>query len=614
MRIIFPLIICFLLAGAWSMESMKPADFRREIDQWYSVKLDSLKMELDRLTWLLENKQDKEALKSQFLKARIAFKKLAVITDYFNVYQTKLWNGPAIPRIEDDSPHRIIMPHGFQKLEEILWSDGEPATDDIRQEIKFISGVIESLENEPDRINKFKNPELWDAFYQTFIRLSSLGISGFDSPVALLSLQEADATLQGLDELTDIFAPALCCDRAVLLRELKSKIAAARSFLIVSKNFNEFDRLKFLREFINPLCKRYRFVASDLGYNLSSGRRSLADSAGSIFEAGALDIDFYSPNQRYQLNGERIALGKKLFYDNRLSGTQTRSCASCHQPAKAFTDGLPKAIALDGITNVSRNTPTLWNAAFQTKQFYDSRQTMLEFQVSDVIHNVKEMKGKLDLIATNMGTDTGYVYLFKNAYPTEAIPVNAFTISNAISSYIRSLNSFHSKFDRYIRKETETFTKSEKNGFNIFMGKAKCGTCHFVPLFNGLTPPSFTESESEVLGVPASTALPAKLDSDSGKYLFSHSVVHLFSFKTPTLRNIEMTSPYMHNGIYKTLEEVVDFYNEGGGAGLGIAPANQTLPAEKLGLTKKEKKDLILFLKTLNDTSQVLSDSRNFQN
>lgn len=143
---------------------------------------------------------------------------------------------------------------------------------------------------------------------------------------------------------------------------------------------------------------------------------------------------------------------------------------------------------------------------------------------------------------------------------------------------------------------------SEKNGFNLFAGKAKCATCHFIPLFNGLVPPEFTETETEVLGVPAKKSKKdAKLDSDPGKYNTTHSMIHKYAFKTPTLRNIELTTPYMHNGVFNTLEEVMDFYNEGGGEGLKIAPDNQTLPKDKLNLSKKEIADIIAFMKALTD-------------
>jgi cytochrome c peroxidase len=228
---------------------------------------------------------------------------------------------------------------------------------------------------------------------------------------------------------------------------------------------------------------------------------------------------------------------------------------------------------------------------------------MLEFQVNSVVHNENEMGGSTEQLARLIKEDKKMYAAFALAYRGEVEPVSPFTIANAIASYMRSLQSLNSRFDQYMRKEPVPFSAPEKNGFNLFMGKAKCGTCHFMPLFNGLVPPNFNETESEVLGVPASLKKPYQLDADSGKYYFTKSLVHLYAFKTPTLRNIALTAPYMHNGVYKTLEEVIDFYNNGGGKGLGIAPSNQSHPFNRLDLSKKEKKEIISFLITLTDTA-----------
>ena len=136
------------------------------------------------------------------------------------------------------------------------------------------------------------------------------------------------------------------------------------------------------------------------------------------------------------------------------------------------------------------------------------------------------------------------------------------------------------------------------------MGKAKCGTCHFLPLFSGAKPPRYYYIESEVIGVPATpNKKNAQLDKDLGRYAITGLSLHKFSFKTPTIRNAALTAPYMHNGVFNTLEEVIDFYDNGGGKGLGIAPANQTLPFDQLHLTEGEKRDLISFIKSLTDTT-----------
>lgn len=160
---------------------------------------------------------------------------------------------------------------------------------------------------------------------------------------------------------------------------------------------------------------------------------------------------------------------------------------------------------------------------------------------------------------------------------------------------------FSAKIDRYFSGKA-ALTESEENGFNLFAGKAKCATCHFIPVYNGTVPPWFNNSESEVIGVPENIAWKnAAIDDDEGRYGLNKIEQLQFSFKTPTVRNVEKTSPYMHNGVYKTLEEVIEFYRLGGGNGIGMKLKYQTLPFENLKLTEKEKRDIISFLRTLSD-------------
>ena len=132
------------------------------------------------------------------------------------------------------------------------------------------------------------------------------------------------------------------------------------------------------------------------------------------------------------------------------------------------------------------------------------------------------------------------------------------------------------------------------------MWKAKCGTCNIIPLFNGTVPPTYTTTESEIIVVPANK-LFTKMDGDKGRFAVHHLAELQFAFKTPTLRNIALTAPYMHNDVYDSLEEVIDFYNKGGASGHGFKLENQTLPSESLRLTTNEKKKLVLFLKALTD-------------
>ncbi len=163
-----------------------------------------------------------------------------------------------------------------------------------------------------------------------------------------------------------------------------------------------------------------------------------------------------------------------------------------------------------------------------------------------------------------------------------------------------------------MRNEKE-ISEDAKKGFNLFMGKANCATCHFAPHFSGLVPPFFNENESEVLGVTKKPIKisPPEIDSDLGRVKSNvkkeNSWIYENSFKTMTVRNIALTKPYFHNGAFNTLEEVLDFYNEGGAEGLGLKINNQTLPADKLNLTNEEIKQIIAFLNSLTDVSKSKS-------
>ena len=164
--------------------------------------------------------------------------------------------------------------------------------------------------------------------------------------------------------------------------------------------------------------------------------------------------------------------------------------------------------------------------------------------------------------------------------------------------------SWQAAHDRALRGDSAAWTPAERRGFNLFTGKAKCATCHFAPLYNGTVPPLYQEAEVEVLGVPARAAWRgARVDPDSGRFRLTRAAPHLHAFKTPTVRNAALTAPYMHNGVYRTLDEVVDFYNRGGGAGIGVALGNQTLPPDSLGLTPAERRSLVAFMRALTDTA-----------
>lgn len=543
-------------------------------------------------------------MQQQFLLTRAAYKQMEPIVEYyFDFYATKL-NGPPIPFFEEDEADMPEQqPVGMQVIEELVFPGYEASN---KAALKSEVDELVRYAIELPTINEsfaFNDENIFDAFVEAFYRLTALGIAGFDSQTAVNSLPECKQALNGLQQYLSIYKDNFNKKMPGQFTVLNKLLINAQVYLDKHVDFNGFDRMYFIINYLDPATRitgKYKQV-----YELNDQNTGIYYSAirknNSLFNAGAFNVNRFLDD--FSTSPDKIELGRKLFFDTQLSSNNKRSCATCHQPGKAFTDGLKTSLALDGHSSLPRNAPTLWNAALQRNLFHDSRSRNLEDQVMQVLNNAKEMHGSAQTVAEEIINQVNYNLLYQKAYPAATIDKAAENICNAIACYERTLVSLNSKFDRHMNGKP-ALTRNEINGFNLFMGKAKCGTCHFIPLFSGAKPPRYYYMESEVIGVPATKDKKnAKLDADSGRYLATGYPIHIFSFKTGSLRNIALTAPYMHNGVFNTLEEVVDFYNDGGGKGLHIAPKNQSLPFNKLDLSKKEKTDIVLFMKALTDTS-----------
>jgi len=543
-------------------------------------------------------------MQQQFLLTRAAYKQMEPLVEYyFDFYATKL-NGPPIPFFEEDEADMPEQqPVGMQVIEELIFPGYEASN---KAALKSEVDELVRYAIELPTINEsfaFNDENIFDAFVEAFYRLTALGITGFDSQTAVNSLPECKQALNGLQQYLSIYKDNFNKKMPGQFTVLNKLLINAQIYLDKRVDFNGFDRMYFIINYLDPATKitgKYKQV-----YELNDQNTGIYYSAirknNSLFNAGAFNVNRFLDD--FSTSPDKIELGRKLFFDTQLSSNNKRSCATCHQPGKAFTDGLKTSLALDGHSSLPRNAPTLWNAALQRNLFHDSRSRNLEDQVMQVLNNAKEMHGSAQTVAEEIINQENYNVLYQKAYPAATIDKAAENICNAIACYERTLVSLNSKFDRHMNGKP-ALTRNEINGFNLFMGKAKCGTCHFIPLFSGAKPPRYYYMESEVIGVPATKEKKnAKLDADSGRYLATGYPIHIFSFKTGSLRNIALTAPYMHNGVFNTLEEVVDFYNDGGGKGLHIAPKNQSLPFNKLDLSKKEKTDIVLFMKALTDTS-----------
>jgi len=280
---------------------------------------------------------------------------------------------------------------------------------------------------------------------------------------------------------------------------------------------------------------------------------------------------------------EKIALGKKLYFDKRLSADDTVACSNCHDPKLGFADALPTSAGIRGQFG-PRNAPTVLNSAFYDLQFWDGRVPSLEDQAKGPIINPVEMgmASHDDLVKKLKGIPE-YVKDFQAVFGAE---ITIDRIVQAIAAFERTLISGNSPFDRFFyNSESDAISEPAKKGLLVFRGKGRCLNCHdFNPIYA-----LFTDNKFHNIGVGMDKAEP-----DPGRFKVTGNSADQGAFKTSTLRNIALTAPYMHDGSQKTLEEVVEFYNQGGHKNPyldgGIVPLN---------LTDQEKKDLVEFLKSL---------------
>lgn len=320
---------------------------------------------------------------------------------------------------------------------------------------------------------------------------------------------------------------------------------------------------------------------------------------------------------------EKVILGDRLYHDVRFSSTGKVSCATCHDSKKGFTDNLRVSKGINRLTG-TRNSPTVLNAAFNTSQFWDGRSPSLEDQAQHPIINPVEMGLKNhNPVMKIVREEKKYQEQFKAAFGLEPKDIQLNHVLMAIATFERTQIDGNSRFDRWhYGGEEKILTASEKNGFNVFIGNGRCVSCHTVEHTSAL----FTDNKFHNIGVGinklsiadqtaiaqeflksdySNEAVDVKVLTDAktsevGRLAVSKKLYDMGNFKTPTLRNINLTAPYMHDGSLKTLEDVVEHYNRGG-ASSDKERINDFISGgiRPLNLTATEKRDLVAFLKTL---------------
>ena len=283
------------------------------------------------------------------------------------------------------------------------------------------------------------------------------------------------------------------------------------------------------------------------------------------------------------LTAEKAALGRQLFFDPRLSGDNSVSCATCHLPDKALTDGLVRAKGAGG-KELTRNTPTLLNVGFYSAYFGDGRASSLEEQALFPIQSPEEMNQDLTSLEKELNAIPGYVSQFQLAFESRATRTN---IAKALAAFQRTLVSRNSPFDRYLAGDKKSLSEEAQHGWELFRGEARCVTCHAGP--------SFSDSKFYRLGTTF---------RDPGRRAITGERRDNYAFRTPGLRDVARTAPYMHNGSFERLDQVVEFYYRG-------VPSSSPdgLPlsiGSLLGQSFSEIPSIVAFLEALSgETPQV---------
>ena len=605
-RIIFIFLLLISLFFIFSFRTKQDSSFSTSFKIYFSTHSTILLNDVLLLFKEVEKKNfNPDSAKALLSRARIQYKSIEPFVISFFPGDAMRINKIIIAEMEeDDEISSYIIPHGFQYVEKLLYNDSVVFYRKlIKEEVEEIYTLVGRF-NESISYIDIHQRDVFEAMQMHLVRQFMIGLIDMETSLSRYGIIESAQTILFYKELLHLVFPEPDSNKIHLFKQFYSAVDNCVSFLNRSNSGVEFNYFTFYSNYYIPvsayLNKLRDVIVSDDTYNTTA----LDFQVPSIFDLNVFNSYFFLPAKQMTARKDVIELGRTLFFDPALSANNLRACASCHQAEKGFTDGLSLSQSFEPGKHLKRNAPTVINSVLQRKLFHDGRAFTFEDQAGQVMSNPLEMHNDFSQVAIKLKNSTDYVEMFKKAFLlNKDTLISSHSVLTAIAEYERSLIGMNSKFDKAMRRRDVQLTEDEKNGFNLFMGKGNCASCHFIPLFNGVMPPEYVETEWEILGVPSS-AIKAKpeLDQDIGRAGVINVDIFRHAFKSPTLRNIELTGPYMHNGVFKTLEEVIEFYDIGGGIGLGYEVPFQTLASDPLNLSPIEKFQLISFLKTLTDT------------
>jgi cytochrome c peroxidase len=556
----------------------------------------------------------REVLRAQIRVARRKMKAVDIWTRYLDPVAYKSLNGPLPVEWETEVFEKFEKPYrrigGGLTLAALELDEDQPRKDSLLVYLRRADSALNNCylrDTITRELSSYHHFMLSNRLH--LLNLAAIYTTGFDCPDTSEIIPELRAMMHDTYDIYELYNRSFpnTALNAAYMRLYDSAIAFAEH---QPDNYTSFNHFAFIRDFVNPLYRMNAGMVRE--YNVVS--HNLVD-----FALNKNADDIFSKELYRGQNAKGIflrvrdsatlasiaELGRLLFYDPILSGNNQRSCASCHKPTQAFADTLMAAsLRFDRGGRLARNTPSLINAEFNHLLMTDGKHFSLQHQATGVITNAPEMGGTEAEILRKIQSCRTYKNGFNALleYTPQTPELSMEHIASAITFYYCSFSKGRTPFDDAVLESKELDSQAIA-GFNLFMGRAQCATCHFVPQFNGVKPP-YAGSEFEVLGVPADTGFK-RLSADSGRACINPAAEMLHAFRTGTVRNAMRTAPYMHNGVFRSMDEVLEFYNRGGGAGRGMDVPNQTLSADPLGLSVAQKEQLKAFIRSLNEPQPI---------
>jgi cytochrome c peroxidase len=604
--------VVFIASSGW----LALSSFKRQSDPFQDIYFNSLEQSENTVEELLHKiketdisvEENKAAILEGIYKCRSQIKQAEVWLRYLDPVGYRRINGPLPVEWETEVFEKFEKPYrrpgsGLTLAENYL-GESSVNKDSLYTLVNSALIGLEGFRADSCTRQLQKPGHFFLANRLHLLNLAAIYTTGFECPNRTRILPELGAMLETMlrhYQYYNVTYPIKFSDKYLGLYQ--NMLDFVKRF---EGDIEAFDHFIFLRDFVNPL---YELNAKMLRENniisTSFVDYSLNRSVNFIFDKNLYKAQntagIYSGIKDPTIIDEITELGRLLFYDPILSGNLSRSCGSCHKPDQCFTDTTAAtALAYDGVSRLNRNAPSLVLAAQNHLVMQDGAHFNLQSQAMAVISNPQEMHGDPKRVMKYVLSCEKYrqqLKKFSRYTPLHPKP-NAEHVLSALTMYYASAGKAISGFDSMMLGFAKPAVESTR-GFNLFMGKAQCATCHFVPHFNGVKPP-YTGSEFEVIGTPDDRRITA-LSKDSGRFKQHPAEEMLHAFRTPGLRNISKTAPYMHNGVFRSLDEVMRFYNHGGGVGNLLQVENQTLAADSLNLSDSEISDIIAFLQSLDE-------------